>query len=87
MQPVVIIPARSTSPQNDLLFEKLSDYIEARCLGSPESCKNLCPVYELCDHWFSGVSDLSGAKHPLTNDEFWRAIARFEEIRKRAGKV
>ena len=78
----VLIPARSTSPQNDLLLENLIRYMEARCQGFRD-CKRVCPVYDLCNHWFNGVCDLSGEKHPLTNHEFWRAVSRFEEIRAR----
>lgn len=77
----LVIPARSTAPQNDLLFENLVRYIEA-CCGGLLDCKR-CSVEATCLPWFNGVCDLSGTKHPLTNHEFWRAVSRFEEIRRR----
>lgn len=81
----ILIPARSTSPQNDELLMKLISYIEKRC---PKCCdRGLCSVGILCNRWFNGVSDSSAEKHPLTEDEYWRAVSKFDEIKKRAGRV
>lgn len=75
-----VIPARSTSPQNDLTLMRLIKETVDTCTVTYD-CRR-CLEEARCKRWYDGISEISSYR-PLTYQEYYHAMERFRKIQER----